>query len=62
MKVEPLERHHYGDPLEVAYWPWRDIIDRERKVMARQGRAPRCRVCRRPMLLGQSGAHRTCVA
>lgn len=43
----------------------RELTDAEaaeqyRKAMARYRKAPRCEVCKRPMILGQLGRHQAC--
>jgi hypothetical protein len=41
-------------------WPWREIIELEAQALKRARKAPKCRVCRGPMLCGQDGWHIAC--
>jgi hypothetical protein len=45
----------------IEYWPWRDIIQEERRVLAYRDQLPRCTVCGQALMLRQQGAHFSCL-
>lgn len=45
----------------VDSWPWPDIIQEERRVLAYRDQLPRCTVCGKALMLRQQAAHFTCL-
>jgi hypothetical protein len=48
------------DRAAVGAWDWRTIYRLQREARARVAALPRCRVCGRPLTLGQPGVHKVC--
>jgi hypothetical protein len=45
----------------LEYWPWRDIIKEERRVLAYVDQLPTCSVCGLALMLRQHTAHFSCL-